>query len=176
MNNIELREKVHSAMYALIKKNGVASSVEILIEIGVLSKEDYENWRHGKVPYLERVCQINLSKLSAINREIRAFARKNNLKESWTYYKQWGQNKKGNKKTIKLRFSKGGDENIERQYATHYVVQRKVEEANHGRTRRNPTQKNNTGRFYLQPPERFRFQGNVSGAFLFSGENRRAAG
>jgi hypothetical protein len=42
----------------------------------------------------------------------------------------WGQNKKGNKgNPVKLWFSKSGDENIERQYATHYVNMRKTEEA-----------------------------------------------
>jgi hypothetical protein len=122
MNNIELRKKVHSAMYTLIKSKGVASPVEVLLEIGVLSKEDCEKWRFGKVDYLERVCKINLSKLSTINHEIRVFARKNDLKPSWTYYKRWGC--KGKK--IKLRFSKSGDEQIEKLYATHYVSQRKT--------------------------------------------------
>ena len=79
---------------------------------------------------LERVCKINLRKLSFVNHEIRAYARKHDLKPSWSYYKRWGTNKKGNKgKTIKLRFSKSGDEGIEKQYATHYVGQQKVKEA-----------------------------------------------
>jgi len=121
MNNIELRKKVHSAMYNLIKQNGIASPVEVLVEIGVLSKEDCEKWRFGKLDYLERACKINLSKLSTINHEIRVFARKNDLKPSWTYYKRWGC--KGKK--IQLRFSKSGEEQIERLYATHYVSQRK---------------------------------------------------
>ena len=130
MNNEELKNKVHSAMYKLIKENGVASPVEVLIAVGVLSKENYEKWRYGKIPYLERVCEINLNKLSAINHEIRVFARKNNLKPSWTYYKTWGQNKKNNTENpIKLRFSKSGDENIECHYATHYISVRKIEEA-----------------------------------------------
>jgi len=129
MNSIELKNKVGSAMYYLIKDKGVASPVEVLISVGVLSKENYEKWRHGKVPYLESVCQVNLSKLSAINHEIRAFAQKNNLKPSWTYYKKWGQNKKGNKdNALKLRFSKSGREEIERQYATHYISIQKIEE------------------------------------------------
>jgi hypothetical protein len=108
-------------MYSLIKQKGIASPVEVLIEIGVLSKEDCERWRFGKVDYLERVCKINLSKLSTINHEIRVFARKNDLKPSWTYYKRWGC--KGKK--IQLRFSKSGGEQIERLYATHYISQRK---------------------------------------------------
>ena len=43
MNNHELKQKVHSAMYTLIKKNGVVSPVEVLMEIGVLTKEKYED-------------------------------------------------------------------------------------------------------------------------------------
>ena len=129
-NDKELQVKVHSAMYHLIKGKGVASPAEVLIAIEALSKEDYERWRFGKVDYLERVCKINLRKLSFVNYEIRAYARKHNLKPSWTFYKKWGANKKGDKgNTVKLRFSKSGDENIEKQYATHYIGQQKIAEA-----------------------------------------------
>jgi hypothetical protein len=124
MNNQELVKKVHSAMYTLIKEKGVASPAEVLIAIGVLAKEKYADWRFGRVPYLEKVCQINLSKLSTINHEIRVFARKNNLKASWSDYRKWD---KGNR--TRLRFSKGGGEQIERLYATHYIAQQKVSEA-----------------------------------------------
>ena len=58
MNNTELRKKVHSAIHSLIKQKGIASPVEVLIGIGVLSKEDCEKWRFGKVDYLERVCKL----------------------------------------------------------------------------------------------------------------------
>ena len=47
-------------------------------------------------------------------------------------YKQWEVKKKGGqgrKTVIKLRFSKSGDENIERAYATHYVSVRTVDAA-----------------------------------------------
>lgn len=124
MNDRELCCKVHSAMYALIKEKGVASPAEVLIAIGVLSKENYENWRFGRIPYLERVCTMNLSKLATVSHEIRVYARKNNLKASWSDYRKWG---KGN--AIRLRFSKSGDEKVEWAYATHYVSQNKVKEA-----------------------------------------------
>ncbi len=116
MNEKELCDKVNSAMYMLIKDKGVAAPVEVLMIVGVLSKADYENWRFGKIDYLERVCKINLKKLSVINRIIRNYAQMHHLKSSWTSYRKWG--KGGN---IHLRFSKRGDENIERQYATHYT-------------------------------------------------------
>ncbi len=124
MNNNELQVKVNSAMYTLIKEKGVASPAEVLIKIGVLTKENYENWRFGRVPYLKKVCQISLGKLSSVSREIRAYAKKNNLKPSWTDYRKWGKGA-----NIRLKFSKSGDEQIERFYATHYVSQQKVTEA-----------------------------------------------
>ena len=119
MNDKEIVGKVHNSMYHQLKTGGVAVPVQVLMDIGVLSKEDYEKWRYGKVDYLERVCKINLRKLSSIMREVRVYAKKNSLKPSWTFYKQWG--KKGEKPSIKLQFSKSGDEGIERGYATHYV-------------------------------------------------------
>ena len=123
-NDKALCGKVDSAMCTIIKEKGVASPAEVLIAVGVLSKADYENWRFGKVDYLERVCKVNLRKLSVINREIRAYATRSSLKPSWTDYRKWGKGE-----NIRLRFSKSGDANIERMYATHYVSQRKVEEA-----------------------------------------------
>jgi hypothetical protein len=123
-NDHDLQVKVISAMYNLIKDKGVASPAEVLIAIGALSKEDYEKWRFGNVDYLERVCKINLRKLSFVNREIRAYARKHDLKPSWSDYRKWG---KGNR--TRLRFSKSGDETIEKLYATHYVSKEKSEEA-----------------------------------------------
>jgi hypothetical protein len=123
-NDKQLQVKVHSAVYTLIKDKGVASPVDVLMSVGVLSKEDYEKWRAGKYDYLERVCKVNLRKLSLINREIRAYAKKHNLKPSWTDYRKWGKGE-----NIRLRFSKSGDEQIEQFYATHYVSQQKVDES-----------------------------------------------
>lgn len=111
-------------MYTLIRDKGGAAPVDVLMAVGVLSKADYENWRFGRVDYLERVCKINLRKLSVINLEIRVYAQKHNLKPSWTDYRKWDKGK-----NIRLRFSKSGDEQIERLYATHYVSQAKTDEA-----------------------------------------------
>lgn len=119
MNNDELIDKVHNSMYRQLQKNGVAKPVQVLIDVGALAQRDYEDWRNGRVDYLERVCKVNLHKLIFIMKQIRAYAKKNNLKASWTFYKQWGH--KGRKPATKLRFSKSGDEGIERQYAIHYV-------------------------------------------------------
>ena len=116
--------RIHSSMYHQCKDRGYAAPVDVLMDIGVLRKQDYENWRNGRVDYLERVCQCNLHKLSEIMKEVRSYAGKNELKPSETVYKQWG--KKG--RVIKLRFSKSGDPGIEKGYSTHYVDSKRTAE------------------------------------------------
>ena len=124
MNNGELTAKVRSAVYLQCRNRGFAAPVDVLMDVGYLSKQDYENWRYGRVDYLERVCKANLSMLSLVLREMRSYAEKAGLKPSFCYYKRWGTKKKngqGRKPVILLRFSKSGDPEIERRYATHFV-------------------------------------------------------
>lgn len=129
MNEKELTAKIHSSMYQQCKDRGYATPVDVLMDVGVLSKKSYEGWRFGRVPFLEKVCGVNLHKLSFIMGQIRSFARKNGYKESFTYYKQWGtKNRGGIKSTIPLRFSKSGNPDIERAYATHYLDEKRIAE------------------------------------------------
>lgn len=118
INQNELIKAVGSSMYHQIKEKGYATAVDTLMDMYILSKQDYESWRNGRVPYLEKVCNINLKKLDSILKEMKRYADRNGLKPSFTYYKQWGRK---NKQTIKLRFSKTGNEYLEELYATHYV-------------------------------------------------------
>jgi hypothetical protein len=124
MTDGELMEKVHAAVYRQCQCRGYAAPVDVLMDIGVLTKGKYEDWRLGRVDYLERVCNVNLRKLSFIMQQIRAYARENGLKPSVTVYKRWSVKKKtrqGHKSVILLRFSKSGNLEIERRYATHFV-------------------------------------------------------
>lgn len=123
MDKKNLTGQIHNAMYQNIRKKGWAAPVDVLLDMGVLTKENYENWRFGRIPFMEKACHANLRQLSGIMHEIRAYAVKNNLKPSWTFYHQWGKNNKR-----KLRFSKSGDEKVEYHYATHYVDVKRTEE------------------------------------------------
>ncbi|MBQ9301671.1 hypothetical protein [Butyrivibrio sp.] len=118
MNQEQLVSKVGSSMYNQINDVGYATAVKTLMDLQILSKEDYEKWRNGQVPYLEKVCKINLKKLAGVLQEMKRYAGKNDLKPSYTFYKQWGRE---HKTTVQLRFSKTGSEYIEKLYATHYV-------------------------------------------------------
>lgn len=88
MNDKELIGKVHSSMYHQLKRKGYATVVDVLMDLEILSKTDYELWRNGKVLYLEKVCKVNLKKLSTILHEMRVYAKKGNLKPSFCVYKR----------------------------------------------------------------------------------------
>ncbi|MCI6767119.1 MAG: hypothetical protein MR596_04835 [Lachnospiraceae bacterium] len=129
MNEKEMISKVHSSVYHQCQQRGFAAPVDVLMDVGALTKEKYEGWRFGRVPYLEQVCNINLHKLSFIIGQIRSYANKSGYKPSFTYYKRWGMKKKnGARQTIPLRFSKSGAPEIERAYATHYVDEKRISE------------------------------------------------
>jgi hypothetical protein len=117
LNNRQIIEQTKTAALKLLKDKGYVSVADVLMELGKLSNQDYENWRHQKVPYLEKVIQVNLSKINAILRTLQKYSQDNNLKLSKTVYRSWG---KGPKKV--LRFSKSGDQNIENAYTTHIVM------------------------------------------------------
>ena len=118
-------------MYRQCRDRGFATPVDVLIDIGVLQKDKYEDWRFGRISYLERVCTINLHKLSTVRHQMRVYAQKAGLKPSFCYYKQWGTKKKGGqgrKPVIPLRFSKSGNPDVERWYATHFVDSKRIAE------------------------------------------------
>jgi hypothetical protein len=131
MNNGELIGKVHSSVYHQCLNRGYATPVDVLMDVGVLTKAKYEDWRFGRVSFLEAVCTVNLHKLSFIMKQIRVYAKKRGLQPSFYYYKRWGMKKKngqGHKPVIPLRFSKSGNPEIEKQYATHYVDKARIQE------------------------------------------------
>lgn len=122
MNDQQLIKKVNEAVENQRQQRGYIAPVDVLMEIGVLTKQNYEAWRFGKVSYLEKVCTCNLNKLTKILKQIYKYAQKNALKPSVSQYRLWG------KKGKELRFSKSGRLEVERKYATHFVDSKKIAE------------------------------------------------
>jgi hypothetical protein len=91
----------------------------VLTGLGWISAEKLDDWRFGRVNYLERTVTANLSKISFAMLEFRRWAVLSKLKPSETVYKRYGKGPK-----IILRFSKSGSPAIEKAYRTHYVLQR----------------------------------------------------
>lgn len=123
MNNADLEKEVKRLVHLNRYEKGYVCPVDILMQLDYLSKNDYENWRFGRVDYLEKVCKINLRKLTFINKLIRKYSKDLGLKESWTAYNKFG---KGVKK--RLRFSKSGKQTIENAYSTHYIDKDRITE------------------------------------------------
>ncbi len=125
MKDSELEQRIKGIVGELLDQKGFISSVDILMKLNYLSQTDYMNWRNGKVGYLEKVCKINLSKLTTINRTIRQTAVKMNLKPSLTVYNKFGKGPK-----TSLQFSKSGDKQIEKAYSTHNINEYKIKRLN----------------------------------------------
>jgi len=104
------------AVDGILEGGNVVAPIDVLVKMGLLEPKHIEDWRHGRVPYLERVINGNLTRLSRLLRILRFHAHDLNLKPSWTAYIRYG---KGPKR--RLRFSKSGDPKLEETYATHLV-------------------------------------------------------
>lgn len=115
MNRVKLNEEIKRYAKKLMIEKKYVSSVDILMELNYLSKDDYEKWRQGRIEYLEKVCGANLKKLSFINKSLKLISKEMNLKTSHTIYMKYGKGK------VRLRFSKTNDECTEETYSTHYV-------------------------------------------------------
>jgi hypothetical protein len=111
--------RIMKAVEGLLREKGFVAPLEVFIRMDLLSPESVENWRRGRIPYLEKVIRCNLSKASRILRILRMHAHDLDLKPSPTVYKRWT---KGSRPL--LRFSKTGDHNIEDAYARHFVSPR----------------------------------------------------
>ena len=110
-----MNEKIENAMLLEIRARGYTAPVDVLLDIGFLDTKKYQDWRNGRVPCLEAVCNTNLHKLSEVLTVMRKLAIQNGWKTSVTDYRQWGA------KSRVLRFSKSGNPVLEKLYATHYI-------------------------------------------------------
>lgn len=117
LNRNELRKKIDRVCLALLTEKGYISFVDIFMKLDYLSVDEYNAWRMKKHSCLEQVITINLSKISFIMKEVRAFSRAGKLIESNTVYMSWGKGKK-----IPLRFSKSENPAIEKLYSTHFLI------------------------------------------------------
>ena len=46
----DLTGKIQDAVYQNIQRKGFVAPVDVLMDIGVLEKKDYDSWRPGQVP------------------------------------------------------------------------------------------------------------------------------
>lgn len=117
----KLYPAIARAVAAILETTNFVAPVELLLRLQRITKQQYEDWRSGRIPYLERVCAGNLSTLNVILRILDQHARAIGLKPSQTVYHKWGRGGKH----IVLRFSKTGSPALEAAYSRHYVATRR---------------------------------------------------
>jgi hypothetical protein len=106
------RRVVRAAEAALVKRKFV-TAIDVLVGVGWLEPRRVDEWRQGRVDYLERVTVANLGNISTAMRSFRRWAR--GLRPTETAYVARTRDRRP------LRFSKSGDPGIERAYRTHWV-------------------------------------------------------
>lgn len=109
-----LYPRIVSAVDSILANRKIVAPVDVLVRMDLLSPEDLEEWRRGRVPYLERVINCNLTRLSRLLRVLRFHAHDLNLDPVRTAYMRWGKEPKQ-----RLRFTKTGEPRLEEAYATH---------------------------------------------------------
>ena len=108
------------AIGLLLKDNDEIYTVDILLKMGNLIPRDYENWRRGKTPYLEKVFQGNLSKAVRILRII-------NFLMHDLYMIKYEKPMKVLNGSRFLKYSKSGTKNIEDVYSRSFKWNRSEE-------------------------------------------------
>jgi len=108
--------RIAHAMATILETAPVVTPIDILIRMQLLTSDNVKDWRLGRVAYLERVINCNLTRLSRLLRILRAHAHDLNLQPSTTDYRRHGKGRKQH-----LRFTKSGDARLEVAYATHFV-------------------------------------------------------
>lgn len=108
--------RIERAVAAILVDGKVVAPVDLLVKMDILAPKDLEDWRFGRVPYLEQVIQGNLSRLRRLLRILGFHCHDLNLVASHTAYVKWGKGAR-----TRLRFTKTGEERLEQVYARHFV-------------------------------------------------------
>jgi hypothetical protein len=111
-----LYPKVERAVAAILAKGKVVAPVDVLVVMGLLAADRLDDWRRGRIPYLEQVIAGNLTRLSRLLRILRFHAHELNLEPSITVYLRRGRGPRQ-----PLRFTKSGNAKLEEAYARHFV-------------------------------------------------------
>ena len=114
-NRGDIDRRVIRAAEAALAKRKFVTAIDVLVGVGWLEPRRVDEWRQGRVDYLERVTVANLGKISTAMRSFRRWAQTRGLKPSETAYLARTRDRRP------LRFSKSGDPGIEQAYRTHWV-------------------------------------------------------
>ena len=118
-----LEQRVIAAAEGTLAARRLVTALDVLQGLGWLPSSAEQAWRQGRIPYLEAAVAANLSKLSKAMRFFRLWAQREGLKPSEGAYATRSPTRRA------LRFSKSGNEAIERAYRTQWLSPRLSERA-----------------------------------------------
>lgn len=110
-----LEQRVARTAQATLDERGFVSAIDVLMGMGWLAPRHVDEWRQGRVAYLEAAVQASPGKVSSALRLFRRWALRAGLQPSETNYVARTRVRET------LRFSESGDGDIERGYRTHWV-------------------------------------------------------
>jgi hypothetical protein len=125
--------RIERTVTAILAAGDVVAPVDVLVRMDILRREQVDEWRAGRVPYLERVIQGSLPRLSRLLRILALHAHALGLEPSTTVYVRWGKEARE-----RLRFSKTSDPNLEAAYSRHFVRKQRSSPAPRGRGEQAP--------------------------------------
>ena len=111
----KLDRRVVRAAEAALAQRKFVTAIDVLVGLGWLEPRRVDEWRQGRIAYLEAVVTASLGKISTAMKVFRHWAAARGLAPSETAYVARTRDRRP------LRFSKSGDEGIERAYRTHWV-------------------------------------------------------
>jgi len=111
-----LYPRIAGAFDQILARGKVVAPVDVLIGMHLLAPERLEDWRRGRVPYLEKVINCNLTRLTRLLRILRFHAHDLKLVPSITVYTRWSKGP-----TQRLRFTKNANPELEEAYMRHFV-------------------------------------------------------
>jgi hypothetical protein len=114
-NRALLAARVAGAAWTALAVQGFVSPIDVLIGLGWLDMGRVERWRRGEIPYLERVVEANLPRISEAMKAFRSWAADRGLKARETAYLRRAPPRRP------LVFSRSGRPEIEKLYRTHWV-------------------------------------------------------
>src|SRR5437867_12511682 len=90
MAKYDLGERVAAAAERALNNQKNVSAIDVLMGMGLLQRWHLEQWRQGRVPYLEQGIQCHPQKLSDSLRLFRLWAESHGLKPGETEYTMQG--------------------------------------------------------------------------------------
>jgi hypothetical protein len=114
-NRRPLPERVTEAAEASLAAQSYASPFHMLLDLGWLDPNSARRWQQGQVACLEDVMQVNPARIAEAMALLRSWAVAKGLPPTEAQYSARTPQRPA------LRFTRGGDADLERQFRTHWL-------------------------------------------------------